>query len=80
MMEKELILVGATIVEDKLQVPQYIDKLMQAGLKIWVLTGDEMETAISIGYACSLHRQGMRKICISVTNADSIYFEFFSSI
>ncbi|XP_020219615.1 probable phospholipid-transporting ATPase 4 [Cajanus cajan] len=46
MMEKELILVGATAVEDKLQkgVPQCIDKLAQAGLKIWVLTGDKMET------------------------------------
>lgn len=31
------------------QVPQCIDKLAQAGLKIWVLTGDKMETAINIG-------------------------------
>ncbi|KAJ0839760.1 putative P-type phospholipid transporter [Helianthus annuus] len=51
-MEKDLILVGATAVEDKLQqgVPQCIDKLAQAGLKLWVLTGDKMETAINIGY------------------------------
>ncbi|CAI9114362.1 OLC1v1015070C1 [Oldenlandia corymbosa var. corymbosa] len=71
-MERELILVGATAVEDKLQrgVPQCIDKLAQAGLKIWVLTGDKMETAINIGYACSLLRQGMRQICITA-NADS---------
>ncbi|KAL8170451.1 hypothetical protein V2J09_022255 [Rumex salicifolius] len=67
MMEKELILVGATAVEDKLQkgVPQCIDKLAQAGLKIWVLTGDKMETAINIGFACSLLRPGMKQICIS---------------
>ncbi|KAL3511663.1 hypothetical protein ACH5RR_024380 [Cinchona calisaya] len=73
MMEKELILVGATAVEDKLQkgVPQCIDKLAQAGLKIWVLTGDKMETAINIGFACSLLRQGMKQICISA-NADSL--------
>ncbi|KAD6118633.1 hypothetical protein E3N88_09904 [Mikania micrantha] len=71
MMEKDLILVGATAVEDKLQqgVPQCIDKLAQAGLKIWVLTGDKMETAINIGFACSLLRQGMKQICIS-TNVD----------
>lgn len=31
------------------QVPQCIDRLAQAGLKIWVLTGDKMETAINIG-------------------------------
>ncbi|XP_022033476.1 probable phospholipid-transporting ATPase 7 [Helianthus annuus] len=46
MMEKDLILVGATAVE---KVPQCIDKLAQAGLKIWVLTGDKIETAIDIG-------------------------------
>ncbi|CAN6989459.1 unnamed protein product [Brassica oleracea var. botrytis] len=72
MMEKELILVGATAVEDKLQkgVPQCIDNLAQAGLKIWVLTGDKMETAINIGYACSLLRQGMKQISISFANVE----------
>ncbi|XP_010907601.1 probable phospholipid-transporting ATPase 4 isoform X2 [Elaeis guineensis] len=74
MIEKELILVGATAVEDKLQkgVPQCIDKLAQAGLKIWVLTGDKMETAINIGFSCSLLRQGMKQICISPVNKDLI--------
>lgn len=33
------------------QVPDCIDKLAQAGIKLWVLTGDKMETAINIGYA-----------------------------
>lgn len=72
MMERDLILVGATAVEDKLQdgVPQCIDKLAQAGLKLWVLTGDKMETAINIGFACSLLRQGMKQICISTANMD----------
>jgi phospholipid-transporting ATPase len=32
------------------QVPECIDKLALAGLKIWVLTGDKLETAINIGY------------------------------
>lgn len=74
MMERDLILVGATAVEDKLQkgVPQCIDKLAQAGLKLWVLTGDKMETAINIGFACSLLRQGMKQICISTTNSDTL--------
>ncbi|KAK1308287.1 putative phospholipid-transporting ATPase 5 [Acorus calamus] len=72
MMEQDLILVGATAVEDKLQkgVQGCIDKLAQAGLKIWVLTGDKMETAINIGFACSLLRQGMRQFCISTMNTD----------
>ncbi|KAH7547145.1 hypothetical protein FEM48_Zijuj01G0278400 [Ziziphus jujuba var. spinosa] len=74
MLEREFILVGATAVEDKLQtgVPQCIDKLAQAGLKIWVLTGDKMETAINIGFACSLLRQGMKQIIISATSQDAL--------
>ncbi|RDX74726.1 putative phospholipid-transporting ATPase 9, partial [Mucuna pruriens] len=65
--EKDLILLGATAVEDKLQdgVPECIDKLAQAGIKLWVLTGDKMETAINIGFACSLLRQGMKQIIIT---------------
>ncbi|KAK3020773.1 hypothetical protein RJ639_045845 [Escallonia herrerae] len=66
--EKDLILLGATAVEDKLQqgVPECIDKLAQAGIKLWVLTGDKMETAINIGFACSLLRQGMKQITINL--------------
>ncbi|KAL4309168.1 hypothetical protein GQ457_01G040580 [Hibiscus cannabinus] len=73
MMERDLFLIGATAVEDKLQkgVPKCIDKLAQAGLKLWVLTGDKMETAINIGYACSLLRQGMKQICIMANDADT---------
>ncbi|KAM4106762.1 hypothetical protein ACB094_04G089800 [Castanea mollissima] len=65
--EKDLVLLGATAVEDKLQngVPECIDKLAQAGIKIWVLTGDKLETAINIGFACCLLRQGMEQIVIS---------------
>ncbi|XP_016572637.2 putative phospholipid-transporting ATPase 9 isoform X1 [Capsicum annuum] len=75
--EKELILLGATAVEDKLQqgVPECIDKLAQAGIKIWVLTGDKMETAINIGYACSLLRQGMNQIIINLETPDIIATE-----
>ncbi|KAG2267989.1 hypothetical protein Bca52824_062544 [Brassica carinata] len=73
-MERDLILLGATAVEDKLQngVPDCIDKLAQAGIKIWVLTGDKMETSINIGqgtfvmFACSLLRQEMKQIIINL--------------
>ena len=52
MIEKELILIGCTAIEDKLQegVPACIETLSAAGIKIWVLTGDKMETAINIAY------------------------------
>ncbi|CAK7328063.1 unnamed protein product [Dovyalis caffra] len=67
-MERDLFLLGATAIEDKLQrgVPACIDRLAQARIKIWVLTGDKMETAVNIGYACSLLRQGMKQIIITL--------------
>ncbi|XP_061256289.1 phospholipid-transporting ATPase IC isoform X1 [Bos javanicus] len=54
--EKDLILLGATAIEDKLQdgVPETISKLSKADIKIWVLTGDKKETAENIGFACEL--------------------------
>uniref|UniRef100_A0A7M4EYP2 Phospholipid-transporting ATPase n=1 Tax=Crocodylus porosus TaxID=8502 RepID=A0A7M4EYP2_CROPO len=54
--EKNLHLLGATGVEDRLQegVPETIANLRKAGLQIWVLTGDKQETAINIAYACKL--------------------------
>lgn len=56
LIEKELILIGTTAIEDKLQegVPDCIETLSRAGIKIWVLTGDKMETAINIAYGESL--------------------------
>ncbi|CAL1528456.1 unnamed protein product [Lymnaea stagnalis] len=54
--EQDMILLGATAIEDKLQdgVPETIANLALAGIKIWVLTGDKQETAINIGYSCRL--------------------------
>lgn len=45
-------LIGCTAIEDKLQegVPACIETLSRAGIKIWVLTGDKIETAINIAY------------------------------
>ncbi|GJP56681.1 hypothetical protein CLOM_g15736 [Closterium sp. NIES-68] len=70
--EQGLTLVGATAVEDKLQqgVPEAIDRLAQAGIKIWVLTGDKLETAINIGFACSLLRDDMKQIVVSLDSPD----------
>lgn len=65
--ESNLILLGATAVEDKLQdgVPDTIDLLLKAGIKIWVLTGDKKETAINIGSSCKLLHPGMPLIVLS---------------
>uniref|UniRef100_A0AAX7V8L7 Phospholipid-transporting ATPase n=1 Tax=Astatotilapia calliptera TaxID=8154 RepID=A0AAX7V8L7_ASTCA len=55
-LEKNLTLLGATGIEDRLQenVPDTIQALREAGIKVWVLTGDKPETAVNIGYACGL--------------------------
>lgn len=52
--EKDMYLIGATVVEDRLQdqVPETIKALHQADIKLWVLTGDKLETAESVGYSC----------------------------
>lgn len=54
--ERDLELAGATAIEDKLQrgVPEAIDKLRRANIKMWMLTGDKRETAINIGHSCRL--------------------------
>uniref|UniRef100_A0A670IWD6 Phospholipid-transporting ATPase n=1 Tax=Podarcis muralis TaxID=64176 RepID=A0A670IWD6_PODMU len=62
--EKDLILLGATAIEDKLQdgVPQTIETLGKAQIKIWVLTGDKQETAVNIGYSCNMLYDDMKDI------------------
>uniref|UniRef100_A0A673BYC5 Phospholipid-transporting ATPase n=1 Tax=Sphaeramia orbicularis TaxID=375764 RepID=A0A673BYC5_9TELE len=54
--ETNLTLLGATGIEDRLQenVPDTITALREAGIQVWVLTGDKPETAVNIGYACRL--------------------------
>ena len=54
--EKDFEFLGATVVEDKLQmkVPETIKQLRQAGIKIWVLTGDKIDTSENIALSCNL--------------------------
>ncbi|KAB5537560.1 hypothetical protein DKX38_015093 [Salix brachista] len=67
LVERDLILIGSTAIEDKLQegVPACIETLFRAGIKVWVLTGDKMETAINIAYACNLINNDMKQFIIS---------------
>uniref|UniRef100_A0A663FHT1 ATPase phospholipid transporting 11A n=1 Tax=Aquila chrysaetos chrysaetos TaxID=223781 RepID=A0A663FHT1_AQUCH len=57
--ERDFILLGATAVEDRLQekAADTIEALQKAGIKVWVLTGDKMETAAATCYACKLFRR-----------------------
>lgn len=55
-LEKDLSIVAATAIEDKLQqeVKETIEDLKKSNIKVWMLTGDKKETAVSIGYSCGL--------------------------
>ncbi|KAF1386854.1 hypothetical protein PFLUV_G00099180 [Perca fluviatilis] len=64
--EQGLKLLGATAIEDKLQegVPETITCLNLADIKIWVLTGDKLETAMNIGYSCNMLRDNMNEVFV----------------
>uniref|UniRef100_A0A8C4W694 Phospholipid-transporting ATPase n=1 Tax=Gopherus evgoodei TaxID=1825980 RepID=A0A8C4W694_9SAUR len=72
LVEKNLQLLGATAIEDKLQdkVPETIETLMKADIKIWILTGDKQETAINIGHSCKLLKKNMGLIVINEGSLD----------
>ncbi|KAH3668933.1 hypothetical protein OGAPHI_002688 [Ogataea philodendri] len=70
--EQELTLLGGTAIEDRLQdgVPDSIQLLAKAGIKLWVLTGDKVETAINIGFSCNLLENGMDLLVIKTSGED----------
>ncbi|CAF0944064.1 unnamed protein product [Rotaria sordida] len=72
--ETNMKLLGATGIEDKLQdgVPQCIERLIQAGIKIWVLTGDKAETAFNIGLSCRLLTNEMEIYTIEEENENDV--------
>ena len=55
-MENGLILQGATAIEDGLQegVPEALAQLTDAGIHVWMITGDKVGTAKNIAVACNL--------------------------
>lgn len=70
LIETDLFLLGATAIEDKLQdgVPETIQTLQEANIKIWVLTGDRQETAINIGMSCKLLSEDMNLLIVNEEN------------
>ncbi|EPS71631.1 hypothetical protein M569_03128, partial [Genlisea aurea] len=72
-LENNLTILGASGIEDKLQqgVPEAIESLRVAGIKVWVLTGDKQETAISIGYSSKLLTRKMTQIIINNHSKES---------
>ncbi len=67
LLEVGLDLIGSTAIEDKLQenVGPTISYIRRAGIRVWVLTGDKLETAINIGYSCQLLDDSLVKLVIT---------------
>ncbi|CAJ1353705.1 unnamed protein product [Effrenium voratum] len=67
-------LLGATAIDDKLQdeVPETIEQLRLAGVRVWVLTGDKVDTAISIAMSCKLLTEAMDNFVIDNNTEDQL--------
>ncbi|XP_052614420.1 phospholipid-transporting ATPase VB isoform X2 [Peromyscus californicus insignis] len=72
-LENHLTLLGATGIEDRLQegVPDTIAALREAGIQLWVLTGDKQETAVNIAYSCKLLDQTDTVYSINTENQET---------
>ena len=84
--EVKLSVVGATAIEDKLQdgVPETIANLIRARIKVWVLTGDKVETAVNIALSCNLLRRDMNVVrCVkaeSIQHADRMLSDILKKL
>ena len=60
--EKNLFVLGATAIEDQLQdeVEGILKSLLDIGIKVWMLTGDKLDTAQNIAVSCKLFKQTMK--------------------
>eukprot|EP01053_Blabericola_migrator_P012304 Blabericola_migrator_1__12303@NODE_76_length_15181_cov_143_848948_g68_i0_p1_GENE_NODE_76_length_15181_cov_143_848948_g68_i0NODE_76_length_15181_cov_143_848948_g68_i0_p1_ORF_typecomplete_len1255_score242_95PhoLip_ATPase_C/PF16212_5/1_4e03PhoLip_ATPase_C/PF16212_5/5_4e54Hydrolase/PF00702_26/4_8e37E1E2_ATPase/PF00122_20/1_4e23E1E2_ATPase/PF00122_20/8e03E1E2_ATPase/PF00122_20/1_3e04Cation_ATPase/PF13246_6/1_9e15Cation_ATPase/PF13246_6/1_7e02PhoLip_ATPase_N/PF16209_5/5_5e15PhoLip_ATPase_N/PF16209_5/6 len=67
LLERELELLGITGVEDELQrdVAETVETLGQAGVKIWMLTGDKTETALCIATSAGLKSRNDQVISVT---------------
>uniref|UniRef100_A0A4W3IZ08 Phospholipid-transporting ATPase n=1 Tax=Callorhinchus milii TaxID=7868 RepID=A0A4W3IZ08_CALMI len=76
--ERDLHLIGATAVEDRLQdkAADTIESLQKAGVKVWVLTGDKMETAAATCYACKLFRRNTQLLELTTKRIEESGEEF----
>ncbi|KAM5344777.1 hypothetical protein ACJ41O_010639 [Fusarium nematophilum] len=72
LIEQKFELAGATAIEDKLQagVPDTIDKLRRANIKVWMLTGDKRETAINIGHSARVCKPWSEVYVLDATEGD----------
>eukprot|EP01012_Entosiphon_sulcatum_P031609 TRINITY_DN4015_c0_g1_i1.p1 TRINITY_DN4015_c0_g1~~TRINITY_DN4015_c0_g1_i1.p1 ORF type:complete len:1191 (-),score=188.74 TRINITY_DN4015_c0_g1_i1:51-3623(-) len=72
--ERDLTLLGMTAVEDRLQdgVPETIHFFLRAGIVIWMLTGDNRETATNIASSCRLVEEGDKVYHVEATSLQEL--------
>eukprot|EP01113_Clastostelium_recurvatum_P031310 TRINITY_DN3896_c0_g1_i14.p1 TRINITY_DN3896_c0_g1~~TRINITY_DN3896_c0_g1_i14.p1 ORF type:complete len:1346 (+),score=355.54 TRINITY_DN3896_c0_g1_i14:1414-5451(+) len=78
--ERDLVLLGGTGIEDRLQpqVPETLQALRQADLNVWMMTGDKLETAVSIAKSCGMMgtvlpgEPGPEIVTLSSTNKEEL--------
>ena len=72
--ENGLILLGVTAIEDRLQehVAYTITQIRSAGIKVWVLTGDKMETAIQVARSSGLLHDTSRRTVTPLIGGDEV--------
>ena len=73
-LEKDCFLLGATALEDQLQdcVKDDIQQFIEAGINFWMLTGDKMDTAESIGHSIKLFDSDTEVFKIKGNNQEEI--------
>lgn len=81
--ETGLELLGATAVEDALQddIRDTLESLRKAGIKVWVLTGDKVETALNIALSCGhIPEDAFRYFITDCTTVDQVqqHFDVFA--
>eukprot|EP00002_Diphylleia_rotans_P017039 TRINITY_DN3306_c0_g1_i13.p1 TRINITY_DN3306_c0_g1~~TRINITY_DN3306_c0_g1_i13.p1 ORF type:complete len:1721 (-),score=210.94 TRINITY_DN3306_c0_g1_i13:658-5088(-) len=72
--ERDMHILGASAIEDKLQqgVTDALQTLSAAGIKIWVLTGDKQETAINIAYSTQLISKDMHVVLLNYSTMEDL--------
>lgn len=75
LIEKEMNILGAVAIEDKLQDGVYdcIESLRKAGIKIWMLTGDKQETAISVGFLSGILQHNYDLIILNEDSKKNLF-------
>ena len=75
-------MIGSTAIEDKLQdeVGKTIYDIKKAGVQLWVLTGDKVETAINIGHSCQLLHDAMNMFVLQELKPKKVRIEIVEAL